>query len=70
MNRLKDYIISEILDTVALMQQNGTQFPEMSSDIIDNLAESIYFEWQEIGDPEEDLSQLVRWNIDQFLIHG
>ena len=69
MNRLKDFIISEILDTVALMQLNGTVFPEMSSNIIDNLAESIYFEWQEIGDPE-DLTQVVKWNIEQFLIHG
>jgi hypothetical protein len=70
MNRLKDYIISEILDTVALMQLNGTVFPEMSSDIIESLADSIYFEWEEIGDPEEDLTQVVKWNIEQFLIHG
>ena len=70
MNRLKDFIISEILDTVVLMQLNGTVFPEISSDIINNLAESIYFDWQELGDPEEDLTGLVKWNIEQFLIHG
>jgi hypothetical protein len=70
MNRLKDYIISEILDTVALMQLNGTVFPEMSSEIIEGLADSIYFEWEQIGDPEEDLTQVVKWNIEQFLTHG
>ena len=65
----KDYVTQEVLDTISLKQLNGETI-DLSNDRIEAIVESIIFEWNEIGDPEEDFSQLVTWNIDQNLTHG
>lgn len=70
MNRFKDFIIGEVLDTISCMQLNGTEFPEMSSDRIEAIANSIVFEWNEIGDPDANLEELIKWTIEQNLSHA
>jgi len=70
MNRLLDYIQSELLDEIALKQLNNEKLPDLSSDVILSLSESILFEWTELGDPEEDLPQMIKWNLDQHLTHN
>jgi len=68
--RLLDYIQTELLDIIALKQLNNEKVPDLSSDVILALSESILFEWQELGDPEEDLENMIKWNLDQHIIHA
>jgi len=68
--RLLDYIQTEILDIIALKQLNNEKVPDLSSDVILALSESILFEWQELGDPLEDLENMIKWNLDQHIIHS
>ena len=68
--RLLDYIQTEILDIIALKQLNNEKVPDLSSDVILALSESILFEWQELGDPLEDLENMIKWNLDQHIIHA
>lgn len=65
MNRFKDFVISEILDVISPMQP-----PEMSPDKIEAIADSIIFEWNEIGDPDANLRELVKWVVSQNLSHA
>ena len=53
-NMTKDYVISEILDTIALMQLNNEFVPVIDSQIIEDEAEAFLFHWNELGDPEAD----------------
>jgi|TARA_R110000782_G_scaffold246746_1_gene333427 hypothetical protein len=68
--RLLDYIQTELLDIIALKQLNNEKVPDLSSDVILALSESILFEWQELGDPLEDLENMIKWNLDQHIIHA
>lgn len=70
MNRLLDYIKSELGDVIALKRLNNEKVPPLSSKVILSLSESILFEWTELGDPEEDLLQMIEWNLDQYLTHN
>ena len=66
----KDYVVQEVLDCISLKQMNGEIIPSLSNDRIEDIADSIIFEWQELGDPEADFSEAVRWNLDQNLAHA
>jgi hypothetical protein len=68
--RLLNYIQTELLDIIALKQLNNEKVPDLSSDVILALSESILFEWQELGDPLEDLENMINWNLDQHIIHA
>ncbi len=70
MNRLLDYIKSELGDIIALKRLNNEKVPPLSSEVILSLSESILFEWTELGDPEGDLLQMIEWNLDQHLTHN
>jgi len=63
----KEYVEQEILDTVALMQLNNENVPELSGDKIQSLAEDFIFEWKEVGDYSADLSRtLLEWLRETF----
>ena len=68
--RLLDFIQSEFILMIQLKQLNNEEVPDLSSDIIIALSESILFEWQELGDPYEDLEQMIKWNLDQHISHA
>ena len=68
--RLLDYIQTELLLMISLKQLNNEEVPDLSSDVILALSESILFEWQELGDPLEDLENMIKWNLDQHIIHA
>mgnify|MGYP003627627601 FL=1 len=70
MNRLLDYIQSELLEVIALKQLNNETLPDLSSDILISLSESIQFEWEQLNDPEEDLNAMIVWNLDQHIKHA
>ena len=48
----KDYVISEILNTISLMQLNNEKVPVLDGTCIEEIAESFLFSWNELGDPE------------------
>lgn len=66
----KRIVIKEILDILELQQESGISIPELSNDKIDQIADSILFEWNEIGDKDANFEQLVIWNIEQHLAHS
>lgn len=66
----KDDVVQEILDCISLKQLNGEIIPPLSNDRIDSIADSIIFEWQELGDPEADFSEAVKWNLEENLAHA
>lgn len=70
MSRLKDYIIQELQDVIALKQLNDEFIPILENQTIEDLADSILFEWKELGDPSEDLDQMIKWNLEQHIIHA
>ena len=53
----KDYVVSEILDTVSLMQLNKENVPVLENTQIEDIAERYLFEWNEVGDYEADFSR-------------
>ena len=60
MTRLtKDYVVQEILDTVSLMQLNNERVPILDGVIIEEIAESFIFSWNEVGDYEADFSRTL-----------
>jgi hypothetical protein len=65
----KGYIVQEILDLISLKQLNNEKLPELSGDRIEAIAESIIFDWNEIGDPEANLDECIKWNFEQNLTH-
>ena len=65
----KKYVVQEVLDTIALKQLNNEDIPELSKDRIDAIADSIVFDWNELGDAEADFDEIVKWNLDQNIIH-
>ena len=66
----KDYVVQEILDIIRVQQESGVYIPEISNDRIGQIADSILFEWNELGDPDANFEQLVTWNLDQNLRHA
>ena len=65
----KEYVVQEVIDTIALKQLNNEDIPELSGDRIDAIADSIVFDWNELGDTEADFAEIVKWNLDQNIIH-
>ena len=37
---------------------------------VDNVIDSVLFDWNEVGDPEADFEEMVSWNVDQYLSHN
>lgn len=66
----KDYVIQEVLDCVARKQVNNEEMPDLSSDKIWIIADSILVEWNELGDPEADFSDMVEWNLENYIGHN
>ena len=64
MINLKSYVKSEI---ESLAKANKVS---LAADRIEGLVSSILFDWNEIGDPYEDLESLIQWNLDQHLTHA
>ena len=48
----KDYVISEVLDTISLMQLNKETVPVLDNVQLGDIADRFLFEWNEIGDSE------------------
>jgi len=65
----KGYIVQEILDLISLKQLNNEKLPELSGDRIEAIAESIIFDWNELGDPEANLDECIKCNFEQNLTH-
>jgi len=69
-NLTTDYVISEILDTVSLMQLNKEDVPIIENTQIDEIADRFLFEWNEVGDYEADFSRtLLEYLRDEFVIN-
>lgn len=67
-NRLnKEYVVSEILDTVSLMQLNKENVPVLENTQIEDIADRYLFEWNEVGDYEADFSRgLLEYLREEF----
>ena len=61
----KKYVIDRV-NSIAFKMFQETLLDEDAS----NLADSILFDWNEIGDAEGDFEALVEWNVDQFFSHN
>ena len=69
-NLTTDYVISEILNTISLMQLNKEDIPIMENTQIDEIADRFLFEWNEVGDYEADFSRtLLEYLRDEFVIN-
>jgi ABC-type antimicrobial peptide transport system permease subunit len=66
-NLTKDYVISEILDTISLMQLNKETVPVIDHIIIEQMAEAFIFSWNEVGDYEANFDQCLLEHLrDEF----
>lgn len=63
----KNYVVSEVLDTISLMQLNKEELPELSNIEIETIAENILFSWNELGDREANFEELVREEINIYI---
>lgn len=61
----KNYVIERV-NSIAFKMFQETLLEEEAS----NLADSILFDWNEIGDAEGDFEALVEWNVDQYFTHN
>ena len=69
-NLTTDYVISEILNTISLMQLNKEDIPIIENTQIDEIADRFLFEWNEVGDYEADFSRtLLEYLRDEFVIN-
>ena len=59
----KDYVVSEILNTISLMQLNNEVVPVLDGTCIEQIAESFLFSWNELGDPEANFDQFMREHL-------
>ena len=66
----KEYVIDSILDTIKSEVKMGVTIPELSDSRISYIADSILFEWNELGDPDANFSELVKWNLFENLTHS
>ena len=65
----KEFVVQEVLDTIALKQLNNEKLPELSGDRIDAIADSIIFDWKYNHEPEANFEECVTWNINQHIEH-
>lgn len=63
----KNYVVSEVLDTISLMQLNKEELPELSNNEIETIAENILFTWNELDDREANFEELVREEINIYI---
>lgn len=63
----QDYVTSEVLDTISLMQMNNEIIPVLDNTEIEQIAGNILFTWTEIGDPEANFEELVREEINIYI---
>ena len=61
----KKYVIDRV-NSIEFKMFQETLIEEEAS----NLADSILFDWNEIGDAEGDFEALVEWNVDQYFSHN
>ena len=66
----KDYLVGELLELIAHKQLGGMEFPEMPGERIEAIAESILWEWNELGDPEADLVKMIEVNLEENINFG
>lgn len=66
----KGEVTQEILDCISLKQMNGELIPILNNDRIDSIADLIILGWQELGDPEANFSEVVKWNLEENLAHA
>ena len=66
----KKIVVKEILDILQLQQESGVYIPKLSNERIDQIADSILFEWNEIDDRDANFEEVVKWNIEQHLAHS
>jgi|TARA_B100000900_G_scaffold126540_1_gene106814 hypothetical protein len=64
MYNIKSYVKSEV---ESLAKANKVS---LTADRIEDIVDSILFDWNEIGDPYADLEDLITWNLDQNLAHA
>ena len=66
----KNEIVQKVLDLIAKRQLLGETFPEMTSNRIDALSDSIIHELRDyLPDHPEQVDEIVKWNLDQNLTH-
>ena len=66
----KNEIVQKVLDLIAKRQLLGETFPEMTSNRIDALSDSIIHELKDfLPDHPEQVDEIVSWNLDQNLTH-
>jgi len=66
-NLTTDYVISEILNTISLMQLNKETVPVIDHIIIEQMAEAFIFSWNEVGDYEANFDQCLLEHLrDEF----
>lgn len=65
----QDYVTSEVLDTISLMQVNNESIPVLDNTEIEQIAGNILFTWNEIGDSGADFYELVREEINIYIKH-
>lgn len=54
-----DYVVSEVLDTIAMMQLNNESVPVLDNQLIEEMADAFLMEWTELGDPEANFDQML-----------
>ena len=64
MYNIKSYVKSEV---ESLAKANKVS---LTADRIEDIVDSILFDWNEIGDPYADLESLITWNLDNSLSHA
>jgi len=63
----KDYVQSEILNTISLMQLNNETVPIIDNVIIEQMADAFIFSWNEVGDYEANFDQCLLEHLrDEF----
>ena len=66
----KNEIVQKVLDLIAKRQLLGDTFPEMTSNRIDALSDSIIHELKDfLPDHPEQVDEVVSWNLEQNLTH-
>ena len=55
----QEYVAGEIVDTISLMQLNNEFVPELDSQLIEEMAESFLFHWQECCDQESNFESTL-----------
>tara|TARA_Y100001972_G_scaffold116676_1_gene154847 strand:- start:187 stop:402 length:216 start_codon:yes stop_codon:yes gene_type:complete len=66
----KEFLIGELLEIIASRQLAGEVFPEMPSERIEHIADLILFEWNEYGDEEADIYEVINVNLNDNIKFG